>query len=230
VPGRLGESAYDDAAGYNDLTQEETRMFRFVLISLALLAPLGDRLASAGEFNKKLSIGDAAPDWTGLEGVDGKKLGLADFKGKDAVVVVFTCNHCPFAMDHEDRIIAFTKKYANGPNSKVAVVAISVDLNPCDNLEKMKERAKEKGFKFPYLHDPSQQTGRDYGARVTPVFFVLNKDHKIAYMGAMDDDPSGEKVTVKYLENAVDAILKGEKPAKAETLSQGCGIEYQKKK
>jgi len=205
------------------------RMLRFAAamligVGLAVLPPV-----QAGEFNKKLSVGDAAPTWSGFAGVDGKTHALDDWKNKDAVVIVFTCNHCPFAIDHEDRLIAFAKKYATGADSKVAVVAISVDLDESDSLEKMKVRAKEKGFNFPYLTDPSQKTGRAYGATVTPTFFLLNKDRKIAYMGSLDDSPDGEKVTVKYLENALDAVLKGEKPAKAETMPLGCGIEYTKK-
>ena len=184
----------------------------------------------AGKYNKKLSLGDGAPAWTALQGIDDKAHALADLKNKDIVVVAFICNHCPVAVDHEDRLIALAKKLADAKDSKVAVVAISVDLSPSDTLEKMKVRAKEKAFNFGYLHDPSQKMGRDYGVTVTPTYFVLDKGRKIAYMGSMDDDPSGDKVTVKYLEAAVMAVSKGEKPAEAETRPFGCGIEYAKKK
>jgi peroxiredoxin len=184
----------------------------------------------AGKFNKKLSIGDATPAWSGLEGIDGEIHALADLKGKDVVVVAFICNHCPVAIDHEDRLIALAKRFAGGADSKVAVVAISVDLSPADRLDKMKERAKEKAFNFAYLHDPSQKLGRDYGVRVTPSYFVLDKQRKIAYMGSMDDDPTGQKVTAKYLEAAIEAVVGGARPAEAETMPFGCGIEYAKKK
>src|SRR5262249_22000186 len=116
----------------------------YVMI-LALAAP-----AAAGQFNKKLSPGDAAPAWKDLPGTDGNKHSLADLKDKDVVVVVFTCNSCPVADAYEDRIIEFSKKHA-APDSKVALVAINVNTVPEDRLDKMKVRAKEKGFAFPYL-------------------------------------------------------------------------------
>jgi peroxiredoxin len=199
-------------------------MFRLT-IAVGLVAALGlAGPAQAGKFNRKLNIGDAAPVWAGLPGVDGQSHSLADFKDKDVVVVVVTCNHCPVAVAYEDRIIDFAKKHA-GPDSKVALVAINVNNLEADKLPKMKERAQEKGFNFPYLYDESQRVGRDYGASVTPEFFVLNKERKIVYMGAMDDNQNSPKVN--YLEPAVAAALKGEQPAQTETRARGCGVKYE---
>jgi peroxiredoxin len=192
----------------------------FVAVGLALVGP-----AVAGQFNKKVSIGNAAPAWTDLPGVDGKTHSLADLKDKEVVVVVITCNHCPVAMAYEDRIINFVKKHA-GPDSKVALVACNVNNNETDRPPRMKDRAKEKGFNFTYLYDESQKIGRAYGATVTPEFFVLNKERKIVYMGAMDDSQPNPKVN--YLEAAVEATLKGEKPAKSETRGRGCSVQYQR--
>lgn len=189
------------------------------LLSLSALAP-------AGEFNKKLSVGDAAPVWKDLPGVDGKKHALADLKDKPFVVLVFTCNSCPIAVDYEDRIIAFTKKY----DGQVAVVAVNVNIIEQDKLPKMIERSKEKGFNFPYLFDETQQIAKDYGASYTPEFFVLDKDRKIAYLGAMDDTSTAANVKVRFLEDALDALLKGEKPAKGETLARGCLIRWNRAK
>src|SRR6185369_13520421 len=140
-----------------------------------LVAALLCGAVSAGEFNTVLSIGDNGPAWADLPGVDGKKHSLTDLKDKEIVVVVFTCNSCPYAVEYEDRIIAFAKKYA-GPEGKAAVVAINVNKVPDDSFEKMQQRAKSKGFSFPYLYDESQKIARDYGANFTPEFFVLNKD------------------------------------------------------
>lgn len=176
----------------------------------------------AGKYNRKLSIGDAAPAFRDLEGIDGKKHSLDDFKSNDVLVIVMTCNECPVSAAYEDRIIAFAKKYRD----KVAVAAINVCQGEDESLSKMRQRAKEKGFPFPYLRDPSQQVGRAYGASKTPEFFVLNKDRKIVYMGALDDELDEAKVKRKYLEGAVEAVLKGNPPAKAETPAYGCGIEY----
>src|SRR6059058_236076 len=134
----------------------------FISIVLAsFLTLLGT--ARAGLFNKVVSIGDPAPAWTELPGVDGKAHSLSDLKNKDVVVVVFTCNSCPVAEGYEDRIIAFDKKYC-GPDKKIALVAINANTIPEDRLPAMRARAKEKGFRFPYLHDPTQKTAKDHGA------------------------------------------------------------------
>lgn len=178
----------------------------------------------AGEFNKKLNVGDAAPAWKGLPGTDGKKHSLADLAAKDVVVVVFTCNSCACSEEYEDRIIAFAEKY----KEKVGLVAINVNTIPEDRLEAMTKKAAKKKFPFPYLYDESQQIARDYGATYTPEFFVLDKARKVAYLGAMDDKTKADAVTERYLEAAVEAVLKGKKPPKGETIAHGCLIRYKR--
>jgi len=201
-------------------------MIRYVAAALLAGMVLASA-AQAGKFNKKVSIGDAAPSWSDLPGTDGKKHSLADLKDKDVVVVVITCNHCPVAQAYEDRLVAFARKYAD---KKVAVVAISVSHEDEDSMAKMKERAKEKDFPFPYVHDDSQKIGRQLGASVTPQIFMLDKDRKIVYMGTFDDDLRASKAKEKYLEVALTALLKGEKIALSETRPSGCGITYEAKK
>jgi peroxiredoxin len=200
-------------------------MFRFaaalLVAGVALLSP-----TQAGKYNKKVSIGDAAPTFNDLPGTDDKKHSLQDHKDKDVVVVVITCNHCPVSLSYEDRIIALTKKYAD---KKVAVVAISVSHEEADRMPKMKKRASEKGFNFPYLYDESQKIGRALGASVTPEFFVLDKERKIAYMGSLDDSISTKTIRKKYVEDAVDALLKGESITVKETRPKGCSLEYAKR-
>jgi peroxiredoxin len=183
----------------------------------------------AGEYNPVLNYGDAAPAWTNLPGVDGKQHSLADLKDKQLVVVVFTCNSCPVAVDYEDRIIAFAKKHA-GPNDPIAVVAINVNKIEADSLPKMKERSEEKGFPYPYLFDETQKIARDYGATYTPEFFVLNKERKVVYMGGMDDNSNLAAVTANYLEPAVQSALKNEKPGIIETVARGCTIRYERER
>jgi peroxiredoxin len=112
----------------------------------------------------------------------------------------------------------------------VAVVAVNVNRVPEDSLEKMKVRAKEHEFNFPYFFDETQQIAKDYGATFTPEFFVLDKDRKIAYMGALDDASDAGKVKVRYVEDALDALLKGEKPKTTETLGRGCLVRYVKER
>lgn len=200
-----------------------------MLRSAALLTLVLATAALAGKYNKKVSIGDTAPTFKGLPGVDGKKYSLDDFKGKDFVVLVITGNECPAAQSYEERLLAFTKKYA-GKDGRAALVAICVGLDEEDRLPKMKERAKEKGFTFPYLHDETQAIGRALGATVTPEFYVLDKARKIVYMGAMDDSIVAKNVKSKHLEAAMDALLKGDKVPVAETEKRGCSIEYTAKK
>lgn len=176
-----------------------------------------------GKFNKVISVGEKAPVFADIPGVDGKKHGLGEYKDAKAVVVVFTCNHCPVAKAYEDRLIKLQEDYRK---RGVQVVAISVNLEPADALDKMKERAESKKFNFPYLSDASQKTGREYGAAVTPHVFLLDGERKIAYMGSVDDNQDSEKATKHYLRDAIDAVLAGKQPETAETRQFGCGIKF----
>jgi peroxiredoxin len=177
-----------------------------------------------------LAPGDAAPAWESLEGTDGKKHSLADLKDKDVVVVVFTCNSCPVAEGYEPRIVAFAEKFAK-PEAKVVVVAINVNTAKADALPAMKERAQKRKFNFAYLYDPSQEIARKYGAMYTPEFFVLDKDRKVLYTGAMDDRAPPGEAKALHLEAAVTAALSG-KPVelKETTAAAGCRIKFDPKR
>lgn len=199
-------------------------MFRSLLLAFAFASA-----SQAGEFNKVLKVGDAAPEWTDLPGTDGKKHSLADIEDKDAVVVAFTCNSCPFAVEYEDRIVAFAKKHA-GESSKVAFVAINVNTIKEDGLPEMTKRAEKKKFPFAYLFDESQGIAKKYGANYTPEFFVLGKDRKVAYMGAFDDTSKAADVKVHYLADALAATLDGKPATKGETLARGCKIRFNRAK
>lgn len=192
------------------------------LASLTILAADG---ALAGEYNPTLSIGDVAPAWSGLPGVDGKNHALADLKDNEVVVVVFTCNSCPAAELYEDRIIALAKKHA-GPSGKTAVVAINVNTVEEDLLPAMQERAKKKKFPFPYVIDETQKIGKAYGASYTPEFFVLDKERKVVYMGALDDNLDPAIAKTNYVEAGIAAALAGKKPDKQETVARGCRVRY----
>jgi peroxiredoxin len=203
-------------------------MFRTVAGIVIVAALWSGGRALAGEFNETLSPGDAAPAWENLPGVDGQRHSLADLDA-EVVVVVFTCNSCPVAADYEDRIIAMAKKYG-GAEGKAAFVAINVNRIPEDSLPKMKERAGQRGFPFPYLFDESQNIAKAYGAAFTPEFFVLDKNRRVAYMGGMDDSSDPKRVKTRYLEPAIQAVLAGEKPETAETVARGCRIRYVRKR
>lgn len=196
-----------------------------VCVALLLLGGALGQSISAGEYNEVLTVGDKAPVWKDLPGTDGKKHSLADFNDKDVVVLVFTCVSCPTAVDYEDRINALAKRHS-GPDGKVAVVAVCVNLVDADRLPKLQARTKEKDFAFQYLADETQKIAKDYGAIFTPEFYVLNKARQVVYMGAMDDSTDPTKVTTKYVDTAIAAALRGEKPAVGETLARGCRVRY----
>jgi len=180
-----------------------------------------------GKYNKVLAPGDAAPAWEGLEGTDGRKHALADWKDKEIVVVVFTCNSCPVAAAYEERLKAFAQRYTQGPQARVALIAINVNTGPEDALPAMRQRAEKRGFNFPYLYDPSQQIARKYGAVFTPEVFVLDRQRRIAYTGAIDDRAPPGAPQQQYLIDAVEALLAGRPVLISETsAAAGCRIKY----
>jgi peroxiredoxin len=190
-----------------------------------LLVAMQCFIADAGEYNSLLKLGDAAPVWKNLPATDGSEHSFVHLEKASAVVVAFTCNSCPYAIDVEDRLIALVDNYAE---QNVAIVAINVNKTSSDSLEKMAARAKEKEFNFPYLYDETQQIARNFGATRTPEFFVLDKDRKVVYMGALDDSPNGKNVQTTYVKNAIDSVLAGEIPKTGETVPIGCNIRFQR--
>ena len=203
-------------------------MFR-VVATCAIVYSCLAAFASAGEFNPVLSIGDAAPEWKSLPGIDGKKHSLADWKSSDVVVLFFTCNSCDVATEYEDRIIALAKKYA-GPKSRTTFVAVNVNKIPDDSLPEMKKRAEAKDFPFVYMYDESQQIAKAYGATSTPEFFVLDRDRRVVYMGGLDDSSNAKTVKNNFLDDALEAVLAGKRPKMAETVAIGCLIRYERER
>lgn len=197
------------------------------LILAALLCVAAE--CDAGEFNPTHNIGDQVKGWSQLPGTDGRQHSLAELKERDVLVVVFTCNSCPYAVDYEDRINALAKKFIDS-KLNVAVVAINSNKVEADLLPAMVKRAQEKQFVFPYLFDESQQVCKQFGAVRTPEFFVLNQERRIVYMGALDDNTSPELVSRHYVEDAVSSVLKGEKIATPETAPVGCMIRFDRRR
>lgn len=184
-------------------------------------------LVSAGEFNRVLSPGDSMPVWEALEGVDGQRHGSADIADAKCVVVAFTCNSCPYAVDVEDRLMQLDKAFAD---AKVQLIAINVNKVEADQLDAMKQRAKDKGFEFPYLYDPSQKIAKAFGATRTPEFFVFNEQRQLVYQGALDDSPSGSEIKTHYLKDALQATLQDQAVVLKETVPIGCNIRYERQR
>lgn len=196
------------------------RLIATCLLGLLFLAGI---LQAGSKFNRVIEVGKSGPDFRDLQGIDGKKHSLSDYRSAKLVVVIFLKNTCPIAKRYIDRIREFSQKYQ--PQG-IRLIAINVSREPGESLEKMRSHFREAKLDLDYLKDESQQTGRNYGATNTPHVFVLDPQRKIAYMGAIDDSNSPENVTENYLIAAVDALLKGNQVEIPETLQRGCQIDY----
>lgn len=198
------------------------------LILLMLIAVSGMAFKLAGEGYK---VGDTATDFK-LKNVNGKTVSLANYKAAKGYIVVFTCNHCPYAKAYESRIMDLDKKYAAKGYPVIAISPNDPVAEPADSFEKMQEQATKKGYTFPYLIDETQDITRAYGAKATPHVYVLQKTptgNVVKYIGAIDDDTENTKADkVKYVEGAVNALLNGKQPEVTATKAIGCSIKWKK--
>ena len=177
-----------------------------------------------------LQIGQPAPDFD-LPGTDGRRYSLDHFNGCRVVVVVFSCNHCPYVIGSEQRMIAFEMRYAPHGVALVAINSNETDNHPLDSFEHMVTRAKERNFPFPYLRDDTQEVAMAYGALRTPHYFAFAKapdgQWVLRYTGRMDDNPRapGQERTHE-LADAVDAMLEGREPTVPVTNPIGCNVKW----
>jgi len=162
-----------------------------------------------------------------MKNVDGKMLSIADVTGKAGTLVVFTCNHCPFAKAWEERIVELSNTYAAKGIGVMLVNANDPAMHPDDGFDEMQARAKSRGMKVPYVVDDTSGVARAFGASVTPEAFLFDKAGKLAYHGAVDDNRNEpDKVKARYLKDALDAVVAGKAPALPETKGLGCGIKF----
>ncbi len=173
-----------------------------------------------------LEIGQSAPEFS-LPGADGKTYSLADFSQNRLLVIVFSCNHCPYVIGSEERMIAFHADYAPQGVAFVAINSNAVSTYAGDSFEGMVERAKDKNFQFPYLRDESQEVALAYGALRTPHYYVFDAERKLRYTGRMDDNPRNPgQETTRELRDAVDALLAGREVAEPLTNPVGCNVKW----
>lgn len=172
-----------------------------------------------------LPLGSKAPDFS-LPGVDGKTHSLGSFKDKPILVVAFWCNHCPYVQAWEDRTIATQKDYAPRGVQFVMINANETTNYPEDDFPHMVERAKMKGYNFPYLRDESQEVAEAYGAVCTPDFFVFDADRRLRYRGKLDDSKDPRRVARTHLREALDALLAGKEPPTTFVPPMGCSIKW----
>lgn len=173
-------------------------------------------------------VGASATDFK-LENIDGTFVSLSDFKDAKGFIVVFTCNTCPYAVAYETRIEALNKKYASKGYPVIAIMPNNIEIKPGDSLSAMRQRAKERGFTFPYLIDREQSIFPQYGATKTPHVYVIEKTNDlniVRYIGAIDDNyKDAEQVNTKYVEEAVNALLAQKQVSISKTRAIGCSIK-----
>ena len=175
-----------------------------------------------------LKLGSKLPDFN-LPSTDGKNYSVDSFADKKALIVIFSCNHCPYVQAYEERLKQIQKDYAS---KGVAIVAINSNDDkeyPDDSFENMKKRADEKQFNFPYLRDESQEIAKAFDASHTPEIFLFDEKRELAFHGKIDDNwQQPEKAKSQYLREALDELLEGKKISVPETFTIGCTIKWKK--
>ena len=175
---------------------------------------------------KKLVIGERAPEFA-LPGLDTHDRSLASFKGKRVLVVVFTCNHCPYAQAYEGRLMAIQRDYGDQDVQLIAINSNDADGYPEDNFDNMVKRAQQRQFNFPYLRDANQRVARAYGAEYTPEVFLLDSKFNVRYIGRVDDNwQHPDQVLTHDLRDAIAAVLAGQSVTNPVTHAIGCTIKW----
>jgi peroxiredoxin len=206
------------------------------IIGLGLLSftTIGhDKNASHNNINpsKGYEIGDAAADFK-LKNVDGKMVSLSDFKSAKGFIVIFTCNHCPYAKKYEERIMELDKKYKEQGYPVIAINPNDPNIQAEDGYQEMIDRATQRGFTFPYLVDEGQKVYPQYGATKTPHVFVLQKENSkniVKYIGAIDNNyENPNDVSEYYVQDAVNALIEGKPVKMTKTVAIGCSVKVKK--
>jgi peroxiredoxin len=180
-------------------------------------------LMAAHPVKKGYEVGDTASDFK-LKNVDGRMVSMSDYKDAKGYIVIFDCNTCPYSKAYNQRIITLNEKYSS---KGFPVITINANDGAGDSYDDMVRIAKNKSYKFPYLFDETQHVANAYGATNTPHVFVLTKDLKVAYIGAIDDNArDAEAATKHYVADAVDALLENKAVPVTKTKAIGCGIRW----
>ncbi|MGB3181441.1 MAG: thioredoxin family protein [Cyclobacteriaceae bacterium] len=197
------------------------RLASICLLTLVVFMAVGEK--------DGYKVGDIARDFN-LKNIDGEMVSLSDFKDAKGYIVVFTCNHCPYAKMYEQRIIDLHNKYAEKGYPVIAINPNDPEKQPQDSYENMQKRAEDKGFPFVYLVDESQEIARTYGAAYTPHVFLLKKEgnkNRVAYIGAIDNNyKNAEAADTKYVEKAVDDLMDGKSVETKQAKGIGCTIKW----
>jgi peroxiredoxin len=172
-----------------------------------------------------IALGQSAPNFT-LKGVDGREHSLADYDDADLLVLIQSCNHCPYVIAWEERMVGVQGDYADRGVRLVAFNSNDSSRYPDDSFEHMTARAAERGFNFDYLQDSTQQLAHALGSERTPEVFLFDRGRKLVYHGAIDDNRDDTAVAQSYLRDALDAAIVGTAPSPAETPPVGCTVKW----
>jgi peroxiredoxin len=194
-----------------------------LLLSVALVA--ASLLLTGAQNPRAYAVGDTAEDFA-LKNVDGDTVSMSDYTDVQGFIIVFTCNHCPFAQLYEQRIIDLHRTFEPQGFPVIAINPNSPLIVPEDSYEKMQERARAKHYPFPYLFDEHQIVYPKFGATRTPHVFVLDAARVVRYIGAIDNNAEAPTAsTERFVENAVRALLRGERPNPDFTRAAGCTVK-----
>lgn len=186
-------------------------------------------LLAVSAYADGIKLGDKAPMTdVKMKNVDGKQVSIADVTGKNGTLVIFSCNHCPFVKAWEQRITELGNTYRGKGVGVIQINSNDPAVQAPDGYEEMQARSKERGFQFPYVVDEKSAVALAFGASRTPEFFLFDKDGKLVYHGALDDNKDAAKASQHYLKDALEAVLAGKPVAIAETKAIGCTIKFHK--
>jgi peroxiredoxin len=185
-------------------------------------------LAWTGVAQAQLKLGEPVPMSTAkMKNVDGREVSIAEVAGKNGTLVIFSCNHCPFVKAWETRIAALGNAYSKKGIGVICINSNDPKQKPEDSFEQMQQRAKQRGFQFPYTVDAGSEVARAFGATRTPEVFLFDKHGRLVYHGAIDDNhKSAEQVKQHYLRDALEALLAGNEIAVKQTRALGCTIKW----
>ena len=170
-------------------------------------------------------LGQLAPNFL-LPDTDGIEHRLYSLENAKAVVVYFTCNHCPYAVAWQKRLLDVASDYADRGVKVFAISSNDAEKYPADSFQRMRQRVEDEGWTHPYLYDESQEVARAFDAKTTPDIFLLDSEFKFCYRGAADSDYEDPQQNAAWLRNAIDAVLAGQEPQPAETSPVGCSIKW----
>ena len=177
---------------------------------------------------KELDLGSVLPlEDIKLLDISGKHISLGEAKGENGLLVIFSCNTCPWVIKWEDRYVELSKKYQSKGVGMIALNSNETTFESSDSMDKMKKHAKENNYNFYYAMDDGSKLAREFGATRTPHVYLFNAENQLVYRGAIDDNAKNQKKVKKpYVADAIDAMLAGNTIKYASTKALGCGIKF----